>query len=206
MFDVNAPIDINLLSAEGPKKITVRYPSDAEFTEWRKKKKVTQKDMGRRSFQIEQSRPERCDMDLVAKIRTDKETGPQIDEAEAFHVVSRLANCETSERPERDGANFSIRIKAMGKLQTTHVLRIPSMREVMDFESARSSVIFGQYGRQDIRINFQASADLYDKLKVSVEGYTGAVPVPHKAEAVNVLLQEVRSMQEEESEGEEEEG
>jgi hypothetical protein len=95
-------------------------------------------------------------------------------------------------------------MKIMRKLATTHTLKLPSVKEMMDYERARSSVVFAAYGSQEIKINFRASADLYDKLKISTEGYAGDVPVPHKAEAVNILLQEIRAEQEEAPEADEE--
>jgi hypothetical protein len=203
MFDVKAEIGLTLPSPEGPKKIVVRFPTDNEFIEWRRKKKILQRDLGRRSFQIESSRPESCDLDLLRKIRTDKD-GPAIDDAESFYVIGQLADCEVSQRPEREGSSFTIRMKIMRKLATTHTLKLPSVKEMMDYERARSSVVFAAYGSQEIKINFRASADLYDKLKISTEGYAGDVPVPHKAEAVNILLQEIRAEQEEAPEADEE--
>lgn len=195
MFDIKAEIGIPIPGAQS-KKAVVRFPTDEEFTVWRRKKKVQQKDLGRRSFQIEQSKPEPIDLELYNKIRTDAGSS-EIDEAEAYYVINRLADCEVSSRPEREGDSYTIQMKIMRKLTTSHTLRIPSVKEMMDYERMRSAVIFGQYGNQEIKINFQASSDLYDKLKVSTQGYLNGVPVPHKAEAINVLLQEVRAEQEE---------
>lgn len=195
MFDAKAEIGLTLPSPDGPKKIAVRYPSDEQFIEWRRKKKVVQKDLGRRSFQIESSRPEACDLALLNAIRVDKENGPQIDEAEAYYIIGQLADCEVSTRPEREGSAYTIRMKIMRKLNVSHTLRIPSVKEMMDYERMRSSVVFGQYGHQEIKINFRAASELYDKLKVAADGYKGDIPVPHKAEAINVLLQEIRAEQ-----------
>ena len=39
MFDSRAEIGLTLHSPEGPKKVLVRYPTDSEFIEWRRKKK-----------------------------------------------------------------------------------------------------------------------------------------------------------------------
>lgn len=194
MFDSKAEIGLTI-QGEQPKKVIVRLPTDSEFIGWRRKKKVVQKDLGRRKFQMEQSKPEPCDMALVNAIRIDKD-GPAIDDSEAVHIIGRLTECEVPNRPDREGSAYVIKMKVMRKLATSHTLRIPSVKEQMDYERMRSSVIFGQYG-QEIRMNFQAAADLYDKLKVAVDGYKSDVPVFHKAEAVNVLLQELRDEQEE---------
>jgi hypothetical protein len=198
MFDMlKGEIALNLHSPDGPKKVLVRFPTDSEFIEWRRKKKIVQKDLGRRKFQIESSVPEACDLTLLSEIRLDKENGPSLDEAEAYYAIGQLAEAEVKEQPQREGSAYVIRMKIMRKLTTKHTLRVPSVREMMDYERMRSSVVFGQYGQQEIRINFRASAELYDKLKLSTEGYANEIPVPHKAEAVNVLLQEIRGEQEE---------
>jgi hypothetical protein len=193
MFDSKAEIDLKI-QGEQPKNAVFRFPTDAEFIAWRRKKKVVQKDLGRRKFQMEQSKPETCDLALVNAIRVDKD-GAALDEAESLHVITRLTECEVPNRPDREGYAYTIRMKALRRIPTSHTLRVPSVKEQMDYERNRSSVIFGQYG-QEIRINFAAASDLYDKLKVAVEGYSNDIPVWHKAEAVNVLLQELRDEQE----------
>jgi hypothetical protein len=196
LFDTQAPISINLISPDGPKKVSVRYPTDDEFSDWRRKKKMQQKDLGRRSFQITPLTPEDCDLALANAIRLDKENGPPIDKAEAYFIVNRLLETEVREQPEREGSQFTIKMVVMRRLPVTHTLRVPSVQEMMDYERGRSSVTFGQYGQQDIRINYRAAGKLYDSLKQATSGYTNGVPIPHKAEAINVLLQEIRAEQE----------
>lgn len=196
MFDLKASIVVPLPGPEGH-KIEVSYPSDQQWIEWRRKKKVTQKDLGRRSFQIESAQPSTMDLQLINSVMQDKENAPKIDEAEAYYILQRLMACECNSNPEREGSSYVIKLKVMGKLMTEHKLAIPTVKQMMDYERMRSSVTFGQYGQQEIRINFQAASDLYDALKVSTVGYKGDVPVPHKAEAVNVFLQELRADQEE---------
>jgi hypothetical protein len=201
MFDSKAEIGVTL-QGEQPKKVCVRFPTDEQFIAWRRKKKVLQKDLGRDKFQIEQSKPEECDLLLANAIRVDKD-GPEIDKSEAVHILNRLAKCEVPTKPEREGQSFLIEMKVMGRLTTTHKLRIPSVQEQMDYERMRSSVIFGKYG-QEIRINFQAAIDLYEKLKLETSGYANDIPVTHKAEAINVLLQELRAEDEESPDSEDE--
>lgn len=196
MFDMKAEFGLTLQSPEGPKKVVVKYPDDNQVIEWRRKKKIVQKALGR-SFEIAPSKPEACDVALLSAIRIDKEDGPQIDEAEAFYIIGQLTDTNVTERPEREGSLYTIRMKVMRKLYTSHSLRIPSVKEQMDYDRMRSSVVFLQYGNQEIRLNYRASGELYDQLRQSTEGYRGDVPVAHKAEAINVLLQEIRAKEEE---------
>ena len=207
MFDLKADLGIRLLSPDGDKKVSASFPSDADVIEWRRKKKIHQKDLGRRSFTMEPSKPEAIDLALATKmLRTPEgETTVEIDEAEAFHIINQVLACDVTENPEREGSVFVIRMKVVDRFKTVHVLRVPSMRDMMEYERNRNIVTFGQYGKQEIRINYRAAADLYDKVAVKerLEGYAGGlVPVAHKAEAVNVLLQEIRAQQEDGGEAE----
>lgn len=197
MFDMKRELGIPLLD----KKILCRMPSDAETGNWRRSKKISQKDLGRRSFQMEPAKPEKADLELFNKIQLADESGVkvEVDEAEAFHIINTILACDVNEQPERHGSEFVIKLKAMNRFKTVHTLKMPTMRDMLEYERNRNSVIFGQFGKQEIRINFSAAGELYDKLVKSTEGYEGGiVPIAHKAEAVNALLQEIRASQEEE--------
>jgi hypothetical protein len=192
MFDRKQEIALKIPSEEGVKEIIVRYPTDDQIIDWRRKKKVVQRGLGRGLFQMEQSKPEQIDVKLAAAIRVD-ENGPDIDDAESVYIINKLLECEVTEQPEREGSALRIAMNVLGKLKTAHTLRKPSVKEMLEYQRLRSQVTFGNYNRQEIRINLSAGGDLYDKLKIKVEGYAGNdVPVSHKSEAVNVLIQEVQ--------------
>jgi hypothetical protein len=200
LFDSTRELGIALPSEEGTKRVSVSFPSDTDFCEWRRKKKIIQKDLGRRSYQIVPPEPEKIDLDLVTKIlvKREDEVAPELDEADANYIINRLSQCEVSEQPEREGSAYVIKLKVLGQFRTVHVLRLPNMREWTSFDKLRSSIKFLPYGTQEIRMNYQVAGELYDKLKQRVDGYVGdRVPVSHKYEAVNVLLQEFRAQQEE---------
>jgi len=203
MFDSKGEFAIPI-QGEPPKKVVVRFPTDSEFTAWRRKKKVLQRGLGRDKFQLEASKPEACDLELVTRLFVDKESAPTLDEFEANHVLNRLTECEVPESPDREGSAFVLNMKVMRKLRTTHKLRVPSVKEQMEYERMRSSVIFGKHNQQEIKVNFQASGELYDKLKVEATGYANDIPICHKAEAINVLLQSL-AVQDEEAPDEDDE-
>jgi hypothetical protein len=193
MFDSNAEIVLRLMTADGIKKIPVRFPTDEEYITWRRKKRILQKDLGRRNFEIQRSKPEPCDLALLNAIRKDKD-GYAPDEADALALINQLCDCDVPTRPEQEGNAFVVEMKVMRKIATTHTLRIPSMREMMGHHG--SSVVHGAYGFQEIRLNPQSAGDLYDTLTIKKDGYSGSVPVVHKAEIINVLMQEVQSAME----------
>lgn len=202
MFDSTAEFVLRLMTGEGLIKIPVRFPTDAEYITWRRGKKILQKDLGRRNFQIERTVPEPRDLALLTAIRKHKD-GAVIDEADALVMINQLTDCDVPTRPVREGNAYLIEMKVLKRLETKHTLRIPSMKEMMSHQG--SSVINGAYGYQEIRLNPQAAGDFYDRLAQGNEGYAGAVPVVHKAEALNVLLQEVQAAMEDAPESEDEE-
>jgi hypothetical protein len=217
LFDSRLELGIKLPSPDGVKRVFVSIPSDTNWETWRRKKRITQRDLGRRSFQIEASKPEPCDLDLFKKaLVAEQEDGytlpadPADAAADAAFVIGLLTTVEATGRPSREGSLFRIELKVMGRHSTVHVLRMPSMREMLEYERVRSSITFGQYGTQEIRVNYRAAAELYDKLvkREQLEGYAEGSPIPviHKAEAVNVLLQEIRAEQDEDGADDDDEG
>src|SRR3954470_2537607 len=134
MFDSTLELGIKLPSPEGFKRVSVVFPSAADWQTWRRAKKIQQKDLGRRSFQIEPTKPEQSDMDLFKKIvrEHDGDTSAEnIDMAEAAFIIGHISGCETTERPEREGSAFAIRMKVLNRFSVTHVLRVPTMKEMM---------------------------------------------------------------------------
>ena len=194
MFDMKAEISIPIRSAEGIRQVIVRYPTDSEFLEWRRKKKILQNDLGRDSYEIVPSKPEACDLALVKLIQSDE--APITEEAEAYYILDRLFKTDISSRPEREGSGYTIRMKVMQKVKTSHTLRLPSVKETMDYERQRPPLTLKKFGQQEIRLNYSAAGELYDKLKQFSEGYQGDTPVLHKQEVINVLLQQIRSDEE----------
>jgi hypothetical protein len=195
-FDAANEIVVPVSSPDGIKKVAVRFPTDDEWIDWRQRKKIKQRDIGRRNFQIEAGQPEKADAELFEKILVNK--NGKVDEAEGLHILNRLAACEATERPEQEAnSRFRIRLKVLGGIVTEHLLRMPSVREHMDYDRASSAVTFGNFGTQQISIILRPASELYDKLKVETAGYAGEVPVIHKAEAINQLIQEVRQLERE---------
>lgn len=194
MFDSKTEFAIDV---PGPaeKKPLVGWPSDKQWCEWRRKKKIVQKDIGRGYYQIQPSEAHQIDLDTFNAIRIKKDGEPEveIDIDEAEYVIGRLAMCETTESPEREGNTYRIKIRVMDSIDTVHVLRIPTMKESKDYGRSRPPLIQGPYGTHEIRIDYHGAGKLYDTVKVSAEGYAGDVPIIHKVEAVNVLLQEMNS-------------
>lgn len=198
-FDTKQEIAVKVQAPEGIKTVLVSMPTDSQWADWRRKKKIHQTDLGRRNYTIDPSKADAVDLQLFQAIRrTAEDVAPcDIDVYEAAYILGKLSECDIPERPERDGSHFTLKLKVMGRILTEHRLRVPTMKEMMEYERQRSSVVFGAYNTQEIRINLRAAGKLYDDVHQSHEGYVNDVPIIHKAEVVNALLQEIRSEQEE---------
>lgn len=200
MFDSKLELGIKLPSPEGVKRVSVSFPSDADWIEWRRKKKIKHKDLGRRSTQVQAIDPEPCDLDLIRKSQRTPEGEPpvEIDEAEAYLIVRRLLECSVDAEPEREGGHYVIAMRVLGGHRTVHTLRVPTAKEYFAYDRVARDIRANQYGFTEIRVNYQAAADFYKKLLVEVKGYVDdIVPVTHKMEVINVLVQEFQGDDEE---------
>jgi len=186
MFDPEQPITIKLRTDSGTRAIDVRFPTDAEWTEWRRKRKALIRHLGRGMTEALPAGPE-ADADLLAKIRTDD--GSPLDPYEATRVIEQLALCDVDDvQPEADGYRVSMRVPGGA---TSVLLRIPSARDVIEFRRSYTRLIGLPRNRQELTINLDAVASLFRKVFVSAEGYAGDVPVIHQEAAVNEVLSEL---------------
>jgi hypothetical protein len=189
-FDIKIPIRVNIET----RSVRVRYPTDDEFTDWRRKKPVYHKNTGRGKSVMLFPKPNSVDLDLFNRIRIEDEqySLPLKQTAaieDAAYVVRLLANENSVSVISSDERECRLGLKVIGCFDTEHALRWPSARERTEFKPRKNTVTMGQHGLQAVRIQYPAFAELYEKLCVSVEGYASSVPIAHKAEVVNVLLQ-----------------
>ena len=168
VFDAAKPFVVPILSG-GEKQCEVRFPTDEEWCGWARSQRTV--------------RP-KINAELFAKIRTDKD-GPEFDDAEAGMVIGRIERC-TVVNVEREGDNYRIEMKVPGA-RVTHVLRMPTAKEMQDHERASTSVVAARRSIET-RAFLEPSGALYDKLHVSHGGYAGAVPIVHKSAVVSEVI------------------
>jgi hypothetical protein len=77
------------------KTVRVRFPSDDEWAEGQRRRKVIVRQRGRAISETTIPNGEDIDAKLVAKIRTEKE--PEVDAFEAQKVVEQLATCDVDD-------------------------------------------------------------------------------------------------------------
>jgi len=79
MFDAKQTITIHLRTPEGVKPVRVRFPSDDEWIERQKKRKVIVKQLGRGVSETTIPDSAETDAALLAKIREPEENAPEVD-------------------------------------------------------------------------------------------------------------------------------
>jgi hypothetical protein len=183
MFDSSQNIPINLITPEGDKAVTVRFPTDNELSERVQRMKTVVRSLGRGKSVTEPQANEKNDLDLFHKLFVE---GSELDEYEASNLISRLTRCKVSDS-RREGNQFTVALTVPGA-NTTHTLRIPSAKQVQQYSRQVVSVIEGRHGLQEMKLNLGASGDLYDALLISSEGYAGGVPISHKSEVVAEVI------------------
>jgi hypothetical protein len=184
VFDASRPIAINLRAPGGVKTVRVRFPSDDEWIERQRRRKVVIKQLGRGVSETVVGNGEDVDAALVAKIRTDP--APDIDAFEAVKVVEQLSTAEVDDVVS-EGDSFRITTRVLGG-STTHVLNMPSAKDVFDYRRGFARVLDLPFGKQELTINIAPAGVLYKKLVTSTWGYAGDVPIIHQAVAVKAAI------------------
>lgn len=186
MFDASRPVTVNLRTPDGMKTVRVRFPTDEEWIDRQRKRKVIVKQLGRGVS--ETTIPDSQDVDgaLLAKIRVGEDDGPAVDPFEASRVIEQLSQAEVDDVASI-GDGFRVTLRVLGGT-VTHELRMPSAKDVFEYRRGFARVLDLPYNRQELVINLAPAATLFKKLIQSSEGYAGDVPIIHQAVAVKAAI------------------
>ena len=186
MFDVNQPIAINLRTPDGIKTVRVRFPSDEEWTERQRRRKVIIKQLGRGISETVVPNSEDVDAALLAKIRAEEQDAVEIDPFEANRIIEQLSQAEVDDVVQTGDA-FRITLRVLGGT-VMHVLAMPSAKDVFEYRRAFARILDLPFNKQELTINLAAAGTLYKKLARSAEGYAGEAPIIHQAVAVKAAI------------------
>ncbi len=184
VFDATWPITLELRTPEGLKSVRVRFPSDEEWIERQRRRKIIIKQLGRGVSETTIPNAEEVDADLLRKIRADE--AEEVDAYEASRILEQLSLAEVDDVvPE--GAAFRVLLRVPGGT-TAHVLRVPSAKDVIEYRRGFARILDLPFNRQELTVNLAAAGALYQKLVQATEGYAGAVPIIHQAVAVKAAI------------------
>ena len=186
MFDAKQSITIHLRTPEGVKPVRVRFPSDDEWTERQKKRKVIVKQLGRGVSETTIPDSAEADAALLAKIRVPEENAPEVDAFEASRIIEQLSQADVDDVVQ-EGDAFRVTLRVLGGT-VTHLLKMPSAKDVFDYRRGFARVLDLPYSRQELIINLAPAGTLFKKLLESFEGYAGEVPIIHQAVAVKAAI------------------
>lgn len=172
------------------KSVDLRFPTDEEI--------IRRESRMRTFYRKGNSIPEvegqdEADAELFEAV---KKGGDDLKDGAQSRAVEILLRAEATEptriRSEKSENGYSIPITVIGGIETIHELREPTEKEIR--KHGQRSLWMGniKFGRQEARSNLSSVGDFYDKLHLKSTGYDGAVPLSHKAVAVNALLQQIR--------------
>ena len=186
MFDAKQPITIHLRTPEGVKPVRVRFPSDDEWIDRQKKRKVIVKQLGRGVSETTIPDSAEADAALLARIRVPEENALEVDAFESSRIIEQLSQADVDDVAQA-GDGFRVTMRVLGGT-VSHVLRMPSAKDVFEYRRGFARVLDLPYNRQELIINLAPAAALYKKLVESTEGYAGDAPIIHQAVAVKAAI------------------
>jgi hypothetical protein len=186
VFDAARPIATHLRTPAGVKTVRVRFPTDEEWIDRQKKRKVIVKQLGRGVSETTIPDSQDADAALLAKIRVLEENAPDVDAFEAGRIIEQLSQADVDDVVQ-EGDAFRVTLRVLGGT-VTHRLKMPSAKDVFDYRRGFARVLDLPYNRQELIINLVPAATLFKKLFESSEGYAGEVPIIHQAVAVKAAI------------------
>ena len=184
VFDVGRQVEVQLRSAEGTKTVKVRFPTDEEWTERQRRRKIIVRQLGRGISETVIPNSEDVDAVLFAKIRVGE--GPEVDPFEASRIIEQLSQVDVDDVVTEAGA-FRVSMRVPGGI-TAHVVRMPSAKDVIEYRRGFARILDLPFNKQELTVNLGAAGALYQKLAQGTEGYAGAVPIIHQAVAVKAAI------------------
>ncbi len=151
-----------------------------------RRRKVIVKNLGRGMSETTVAGGEEVDAALVAKIRLEEENPVEVDPFEAARIVEHLSQAEVDDVVAASGS-FRVSTRVLGGI-TTHLLKMPSAKDVIEYRRGFLRSVDLPYGKQEITVNLAAAGALYKKLSEGTEGYADAVPIIHQAVAVKAAV------------------
>jgi len=184
MFDSQKEIHVQLRFADGARTVKVRFPTDEEWIERQRRRKIIIKQLGRGVSETTIPNAEEVDAGLFRKIRIDE--GDEVDAYEASRIIEQLSQAEVDD-VLAEGAAFRILLRVPGGT-AVHVLRMPSAKDVIEYRRSFARILDLPFNRQELTVNLAAAGALYQKLCQTREGYAGSVPIMHQAVAVKAAI------------------
>jgi hypothetical protein len=193
LFDVAAKFKVTVPSPEGPKSVTVSFPSDEQWVARSRKRKWITKQLGRGASEMVPIESEESDLELVNQLRLDG-GDPEISAADATFVLDQLNRCEVSGEAVFESGSYRVVLLVPGST-TIHTMSMPSADALMNYRRSVTRNIDLGNSKQQMTINLEAAGGLYRKIQTAVDGYAGAVPVVHQGPVIAAIVLACQKME-----------
>ncbi len=187
MFDTTLEYKFKLPSPDGIKEAVVKFPTDEQWLEYHRGRRVIEKSLGRSQSEATVIGADHAASRLFSSIANG--SAGTLDNDQIEMLVNRMAFSKV-EAVEDEGGSYRVTLKFFAGI-SAHVLKMPSAKQMKEAEAAHR-VINGKFNASEIRVNLETFAALYKEMVVRAEGYAGDVPILHKHAVVQAVLSEVR--------------
>ena len=177
------------------KQCLLRLPTSAELMDYLGSQRSLMRDLGRGKSKYEEVPNPRADRKLFDALRLDK-NGEEFDDAEALYAIGlitriRVADCT------RDGQQYIVSLYTLFG-PTIHTVNGPWRKDMVEYSRTVDDPVTLPHGVEQHRFPPEVPCKLYDKILVSVTGYTdtgngsvltNVVPPHHKRAVVNAVME-----------------
>ncbi len=202
MFDRSQEIELQVRPASAGSELTtvmVRFPTDDEWAKRIRARKTMIRHMSRGVTEVLNPVPCEADLRLYEAIAING--APKMTMAEAARVLEILGTCEVTDvRIEGTEAEVDMRILT-GEVH--HRMKIPTADQAQELQRSGYRSYTLPHSQNELRLNVDVGARLYDACAGKSDGYEGSIPSPHKDAAfrsvVDFIDRQLRPKQDDEN-------
>jgi hypothetical protein len=184
MLDTGKTIEMHGPFRLGDQRLTVRWPSDQEWFNRARRKRLIKRSLGRGQSETQMPEPGEPDLGLYEAITTNG--SPQLTAAEANGVLDALSLCNVIGVTIEDQGGVVQMVTAFGNV--VHKLNIPTADQIIKWRRSAYRVLDLPHGQQQFIVNPEPGAQLWDSCQGSSQDYAGATPGIHKDTAMQALI------------------
>jgi len=184
MFDTQSEIHITARIASGKTELAMRFPSDNEWSERARLRKIVIK-RGGRGMSESRSEPN-SDYDLKIYEAAKLNGAPALTPAEATRILDLLGTCEIL-GVELGSDDATVTLRVLGG-EVHHTLNQPTAEQVLDFRKKAAKSREMPYNMAEVRILLEPGAKLWDACHGASEDYPNGVPALHKDAAARAVI------------------
>ena len=184
MFDSSTHIEIPAPFRLGDAVITVRYPTDEEWYRRARSKRIVNRRLGRGVTQPILPEPGEADLTLYQTIT--QNSSPPLTAAEASQVLDALGQATVTAVTIEKGTAVVDMETMTGPVHLRS--KIPTADQVVQWRRSAYRIHDLNFGQQEIRLNPEAGAGLWDACEGSSSDYKTAIPGIHKDAAIRALI------------------